>query len=204
MSIAGRSYGDLSGTTLGRLTVLRFSHNKSYHNFWLCKCICGNELIVKRSALTRKKEPTRSCGCIQREFARSMCVRIHHTTVKLASGESALRKLYYTYKKSASKRILEFSLSKDEFKDITSKSCVYCGIAPLQKYETYANGSVYYYNGIDRVNNDIGYTVDNSVPCCFRCNSAKRTDTHDVFLQWVENVYNNSIKGKKKERFSHE
>lgn len=40
--------------------------------------------------------------------------------------------------------------------NIVSKSCHYCG----------STDNI----GCDRINNDIGHTVDNCIPCCSRCN----------------------------------
>lgn len=54
---------DLSGMKFGHLTVLH-STSKRYSNQcvgWLCKCDCGNDIIVRSSNLLRGK--TRSCGC---------------------------------------------------------------------------------------------------------------------------------------------
>lgn len=51
------------------------------------------------------------------------------------------------------------------------------------------NGA-YTYNGIDRVDNNKGYTITNSVPCCKDCNFAKRDMTHDEFIAWVTRVFN--------------
>jgi hypothetical protein len=43
-------------------------------------------------------------------------------------------------------------------------------------------------NGIDRVDNTKGYSVDNCVPCCRRCNVAKADMTPDQFLGWASLV----------------
>lgn len=62
---------DLTGRKFGRLTVLgrsgtyqRPSGNKE--PTWLCKCECGNEVVVMSSNL-KKKGNTLSCGCLQTE-----------------------------------------------------------------------------------------------------------------------------------------
>jgi hypothetical protein len=54
---------DLTGLQFGRLTVIkRVNNNKPYGSKWLCKCDCGNELIVFSNNL--KRGNTRSCGCL--------------------------------------------------------------------------------------------------------------------------------------------
>ena len=55
----------------------------------------------------------------------------------------------------------------------------------------------YTYNGIDRVDNTRGYTLDNVVPCCFKCNRAKDTMTKEEFLEWVGRVATHSLGTKK-------
>ena len=52
----------------GRLTVIeRRGSNKRGDALWLCKCDCGNEIIVKGSNL--RNGTTKSCGCLHKEKA---------------------------------------------------------------------------------------------------------------------------------------
>jgi len=61
---------DLTGKTFNRLTVLnRAPNNKHGHIRWNCLCICGNKSSVSSWQLINER--TRSCGCLQREYARS-------------------------------------------------------------------------------------------------------------------------------------
>jgi len=54
------------GQTFGRLTVLeRTESNKHGLATWLCRCECGNKIIVPGANL--RSGNTRSCGCWQRE-----------------------------------------------------------------------------------------------------------------------------------------
>ena len=60
---------DLSGKRFGRLTVLGLDHmNWNSISYWLCKCDCGNEVIVARHNLLRGT--TKSCGCYSSEMSR--------------------------------------------------------------------------------------------------------------------------------------
>jgi hypothetical protein len=45
------------------------------------------------------------------------------------------------------------------------------------------------FNGIDRVDNTKGYTLENCVPCCTRCNLAKHTMSLTAFKEWVAEVF---------------
>ena len=57
---------DLIGKKLGRLTILCKATRPGYV---LCQCECGNRKEIRANNLTKAKDPTRSCGCIQREKA---------------------------------------------------------------------------------------------------------------------------------------
>lgn len=56
---------DLIGQTFGYLTVIKDSGLRTTRGEikWTCKCICGQEINVISTNLTRKKEGTISCGC---------------------------------------------------------------------------------------------------------------------------------------------
>lgn len=77
-----------------------------------------------------------------------------------------IRNRYNAYKGEAKQRNINFNLSLEEFDDITSNACVYCG-----QY----NGNYFdkYFCGIDRIDSSKGYVVSNCVACCTTCNSMK-------------------------------
>lgn len=50
----------------------------------------------------------------------------------------------------------------------------------------------YIFNGVDRFNNDKGYTIDNSIPCCKVCNYAKRHMLPHDFKNWIQRLINNN------------
>lgn len=63
---------DLTGKRFGRLVVIKRAEDYMAPNNlkiaqWLCKCDCGGEIIVRGASLTRTKNATKSCGCIQKE-----------------------------------------------------------------------------------------------------------------------------------------
>ncbi len=51
----------LTGEVFGILTVLNRAENKGQCTAWLCKCECGNEVVVTTHNLRRGQ--TKSCGC---------------------------------------------------------------------------------------------------------------------------------------------
>lgn len=73
MNPNGSEAVDISGRQYGRLIVIRrfgtdVSPNGSPYPTWLCRCDCGNEVIVRGCSL--KRGHTRSCGCYRRDASR--------------------------------------------------------------------------------------------------------------------------------------
>lgn len=167
-------YIDLSGMIFGRLTVLyRGVNDNRGQARWICRCSCGQETLVRTSHLKRGK--TQSCGCL--------------VGIKLEKGESGLNALLASYRRCILHRKLEFKLTKEEFRRLTQQNCYYCAASPSQ---TIGIGwSRYSYNGIDRVDNSIGYSVNNCVACCKWCNIAKSNRSKEDFLSWIGRIYNN-------------
>lgn len=95
--------------------------------------------------------------------------------VKRAKYDSNLPSAYRRYISSANRSGRCFELSLEEFNTITSNSCVYCG-----------NSSRI---GVDRRNNSEGYTLENSYPCCTKCNLMKHKHSHEEFLSHIRTVY---------------
>ena len=84
---------------------------------------------------------------------------------------------YNIYKKNAKRRNLDFQLTKEEFYDITSKPCHYCG--------NFQN-----YNGIDRIDSDKGYYFENCVPCCEVCNKMKLDYSVEFWIKHIKQIIN--------------
>lgn len=83
---------------------------------------------------------------------------------------------YNVYKKNAKRRNLVFSLTKEEFYQITKEPCNYCG--------EILNG----YNGIDRIDSSKGYSIENCVPCCEICNKMKLDYSIDFWYNHMKKV----------------
>jgi len=172
------------GNQYGRLTVLGWQGLDKFKSaLWLCRCDCGNETIVRGNSL--RQGDTRSCGCLQKERA--------HETFSLPSGVAAFNTLIRTMKRGARQRGYIWQLTKEQVRILTQQSCYYCGAQPIQQGTSSACNGAYLYNGLDRVNNERGYEINNVIPCCGICNYAKRTMTQDDFLAWISRVYNHSV-----------
>lgn len=171
---------DLTGKRFNRLTVIERSYPNTKRGCprWLCKCDCGVEKIV--NGIDLRKGKTQSCGCLQKEYAKKR---------KLEPRISNMRHMISNYRGGARRRGLEWKLTEEQFKELTQQDCFYCGAKPNNRFEYKGSNGAYIYNGIDRVNNDKGYTIENTVPCCFFCNERKRALTLQEFKDWIKRVY---------------
>lgn len=174
---------NLSNKTFGKLKVKDFSHfDPKQGACWTCICECGSQRTISAQSLIRSN--SKSCGCVNK-------VRISNLNRK-APGESAKNKLFLSYVKGAKRRNLQFCLSKDEFYNLTQQNCHYCGVVPSNSTKTINPNSYSHilYNGIDRLNNDLGYTLENCISCCKQCNFAKYEQTYSEFMSYIDRLVN--------------
>lgn len=91
--------------------------------------------------------------------------------------------VYSNYITGATNRNLDFDITQRQFDILINNHCVYCNF----------KGVI----GIDRVDNSVGYTLDNVVSCCKVCNTMKNKHDKSVFLTQCnlinENVNSNLI-----------
>lgn len=180
---------DLIGVKFDRLTVV--SRNleyqaikKSNSAYWNCICECGGTKIVSGSSLRSKYTPIRSCGCLRREMA-----IVRNKNKALPSGEAGFNEILTHYKYNAKKKGRTFELSKEDFRCLTEGNCYYCNSPPSNILKN-STGN-FTYNGIDRLNNDLGYELSNCVSCCYICNKAKMEMHTEDFKTLIKNIYEN-------------
>lgn len=111
-----------------------------------------------------------------------------------SKGEAALNYVYSGYKRDSRRRSLVFSLSLNDFYEISQKLCYYCGEKPTKKQrkDLRCYGD-FIYNGIDRFNNSIGYVKSNCVPCCFVCNRLKHNMEFGDFKDKIFQIHNHLL-----------
>jgi hypothetical protein len=78
------------------------------------------------------------------------------------------------YKTGASTRKYGFEISDEQADALFRSACHYCGYQPFQRF-----------NGIDRVDNKLGYVAGNVVACCAWCNRAKGRFPVESFFRWL-------------------
>lgn len=161
----------LYGQKFGRLTVIDRAPNIKTHSNktgWNCVCDCGTKKIVATAQLVNGR--TKSCGCWKRELANSYRrLRPYEATFNVVRGVAR----NYNH---------EFSITYDDYITLieNNKVCHYCDdIIPWQPF--CAGKSNAYY--LDRKDNNIGYTKENCVVCCSRCNKGK--GYYFSYEEWV-------------------
>lgn len=164
------------GKRFGRLVVIerRGSHQNGCP-IVVCQCDCGNMTDVIVSNLTSNKSRTVSCGCYNKE--------------KSISKDSWPQELKQYIEQEATKRGNDFSLTLEEFKQLCSSNCYYCNGEPSGKMRSGREKR----NGIDRINNSIGYELLNCVSCCWNCNRMKGTLSHEEFLSHIDKIHNHQL-----------
>ena len=162
-------YYDLIGTIIGNTEILDVDHI---------------EYITRESGKKTEYRP----------YYKVKCTKCGHIHVKLYNktnwlnckgcqrciasfDDSKLNRIKNVYKSNAKVRNISWELTDSEFLELVTKSCAYCG--HTQEY-----------NGIDRIDSNKGYTVNNCVPCCSWCNTMKLDHTLEEFLQHITNIYN--------------
>lgn len=88
---------------------------------------------------------------------------------------------YKDYQGRANKRFPnDVMITEKQFDGIAKQSCHYCG----------KKGP----NGIDRIINDTGYTLENCVSCCKHCNYVKGDLSLSDFQAWVKRFVAKQLK----------
>jgi hypothetical protein len=206
------------GKKYGKLTVVERADNyKNGSAQWYCICDCGNPEKIKVRASSLRDGHTKSCGCLIIETtkqthynkvisnetkqklslskkgkpnlnARSKIGKQFPETGKYNRGSFVVRKINAIIN-SAKTRKLFLSLTREEIAKLITSPCSYCG--KLSDFTSYKGC-----NGIDRVDNNVGYEINNCVSCCTYCNIAKNDRTLSEFKQHIVNIYEATIKGK--------
>jgi len=182
---------DLTNKKFNRLTVIkldeeRTKNDKYWRVFWICRCDCGK--IKSVSAGSLRDNHTKSCGCWKIENSREVCRKNFTKEITVPPR----RNIFTQYIAKCKKKNIEFLISENNFYELIERPCYYCGSNPknLKTVRTSATKvKKYFYNGIDRINNNKGYEKNNVVPCCNICNKAKLNLPLTEFYNWVKMIY---------------
>ena len=187
---------DLIGKRFGKLTVTKrapnYISNGKKRTAYYALCDCGKE--TKTLAHRLANGLTKSCGCLVSEAGHK-----RRGIYKTEPGQTGLNLKYKQYINGAKKRNIQFELTIEDFQKLTQMNCHYDGSPPkhvtkqsntISNYPEAEAHGVYISNGLDRIDNTKGYTLENVVPCCKICNYAKHSLSQKEWEEWVERFVN--------------
>jgi len=162
---------NLAGHRYGHWLVIESAEPSKKQARWLARCDCGTERLVPQSRL--RSGDSCSCGCRLRN--------------RKSSGKTLRSLVLWSYKHNAKTRNFLWEISNDEAYHLFESPCHYCGVVGAN-CKTKSKRTPYYYNGIDRMDNEVGYTSGNVVPCCGLCNISKRNMPYAKFIAYLNQV----------------
>jgi hypothetical protein len=153
--------------SLQRREELRAEREAILQRGWMLCKVCIERKPIKEFPIDRRS---------QRVAPRcEKCRYAEYGSRDYAKRKATARQKYNTYKNMSRGRGYSFELTMPDFMTLWQQPCSYCGdtIATI---------------GIDRVDNSIGYTLGNCVPCCETCNKMKRMQSREQFLERCQRI----------------
>ncbi len=154
------------------------------------RCLyCGKNFISHKRHTKRQKYCSSKCGANYRwtflsakEKRKKYIIECMNNPIKREKILLCRKKYnnqpkgrYVKYKVFAKRRNYSWKLTKEQFMSFWNKPCHYCGDK--------INGI-----GIDRVDNNKGYSLKNCVSCCGWCNVMKNNYTTKEFITKCEQI----------------
>ncbi len=136
------------------------NHGKKTFRHFIFICTCGAEIALPNSKFHLQRATGLCTKCVPRS--------IPNPRIRKRPFEA----LFNCLKKTAHKIALPVTLSYEEFLEFTDTSeCHYCGFLLYWTAYNLKQGSCAY--NLDRKDNNQGYSKENCVTCCRRCNTIK-------------------------------
>ena len=172
-------YNDFVGFENIAFKVIDFEKSINGRLYYKVQCKnCNSILIMRKDNILKATK----CHCIN-------CIGNNRTPSKFGP----LNVYKYYYKEGARSRGFNWEISDEEFYDIISKPCLYCCSEPktIQSLKRYIKvKESINVNGVDRLDSNLGYTIENCVPCCSMCNRMKMNYTLNDFVNHVYKISN--------------
>lgn len=188
--LIGKRFNDLVilEKTDSYICISKKRNHKTMRTRYIVQCDCGVKFkAIKSFILNNKTRTCKECAYRLRPQSRQRV--------------STLDRLYYL---TITRRIKKFknklfcNLSIDEFAEIIKNDCYYCGSKPTSKEyirnNRFAKDTIIYANGIDRMNNNIGYIKENCVACCPDCNFMKGSLNIKDFFKHIELIMRKHVR----------
>lgn len=147
-------------------------NGKSKHFIEVVCSRCGSTSIIRADRIVSKNYTPQSCtycvNSLQKEIADNKYSNSRH-----------FRRRKFSILGNAKSRGIKVELSDAEINALLNSNCYYCG----------KEGA----DGIDRIDSNKNYTIDNVVPCCGICNRMKNKFSLNLFLEQVSKIYQRLI-----------
>jgi hypothetical protein len=180
--VAGERVGMFTATGLWELRKSEDRDGRTTKRSWSqLKCVCGKVTWKQTKEAKRahkEKDPERpmNCGCVlYRDDDKTL------TAKAVVSG-------------AVSGRRRKVTLTVEERYTLSQKNCYYCGDPPALTVKRNGKVLVTKRNGIDRVDNSLGYVSGNCISCCKACNWMKGTKTVKQFIEHLTRIEQHSRK----------
>jgi len=154
--------------------ISKAGNTKTYYRL---QCKCGSVRKAKSCDIKRMSDPSfrdlQTCcrRCRENQYWNNQPEVLLYST------------LYHDYKNQAKRRNKYFDLGIDSALKLFKSTCYYCGETPINEWKHKTNSNIILkYQGIDRKDSKQGYTTDNVVACCSKCNYAKREQSESEFI----------------------
>lgn len=177
--LSKKHFIDYTGHVFNNITVIKhIGKDKSKNNIYNFKCFCGNIFTSQISDIKTGK--IKSCGC----KINSKQIEEYKKDMYKADAYN----IYSSYRLSAKKANREFELEFEQFRTMLESPCYYCGVTSSNahskgKPRRSGGNERYLYNGVDRIDNNKGYSLENCVTACKACNISKHTLTQEYFIE---------------------
>lgn len=157
----------------GLLTAIREAgHDKANKLLWECLCKCGKTVYVRANNLASGN--TTSCGCTK-----------FHGYQEISLG------YWNSLKRKANKRKLEFSITIEDGWNLFLKQNRKCYLSGLDiKFVRNIDNYELQNASLDRIDSNIGYTINNIAWCDKEINQFKQDFTNDKLLEICHKIIN--------------
>lgn len=91
--------------------------------------------------------------------------------------DKKIKKQFREKVKNSLTRGYNFELTLEQFANLIINNCYYCN-----------NINKKGFNGIDRMDNNIGYLIENCVPSCSICNYMKGSKSKEDYLKYIKDL----------------
>jgi len=189
---------DYTGKRYGMLVVVRFtgkttiSPSGATKRIWLLRCDCGKEVektvqsLCNWQRLPDDKRKNANCGCQNKHGTDSVAYEIYQS--EYSDGD----------------------ISFDKFLELSQQDCYHCGgkvqdtgsnkvrrvtkLIDGKRTVTEEVACSFQYHGLDRIDNNKGHYLNNTVPCCAPCNYLRGDRDLPAFLEHITKIVDNHRK----------